>query len=243
MTVADAGWDQWRPASCRPDHCFCEAVRDGTIRQPANAWSSLAFVVVAIAVIARVRADRAAPAAAPHNGMTTGMAWPAVYVVALALTGIGSAFFHASLTFVGQFFDVLGMYLIGTFIVLYNVGRLRPLSGAATVGGYVAVNVVLATLLIEVPELRRYLFAALLITAIVLELTIRARRTILIEARYFWWALTLIAAAFAIWTLDITGVWCDPASLLQGHAVWHVLGAGATWSLYLYYRSERRPAA
>ena len=25
-------WEGWRPATCMPDHCFCEQVRDGAIR-------------------------------------------------------------------------------------------------------------------------------------------------------------------------------------------------------------------
>jgi hypothetical protein len=41
----------------------------------------------------------------------------------------GSAFYHASLTFVGQFFDVMGMYFIASFIMLYNISRLKSLNG------------------------------------------------------------------------------------------------------------------
>jgi hypothetical protein len=238
--VADAGWDQWRAATCWPDHCFCERIRDGAIRQPANTWSSLAFVVVALMVVARARADRAPGAGAPANAMTAGAAWPFAYATALTVTGVGSAFFHASLTFVGQFVDVLGMYFIGTFILLYNVARLRPVATAAALGAYGATNAVLAALLIEAPGLRRYLFAALLAASVALEYAVRAQRPSRFDGRYFGRALALIAIAFTIWVLDITGGACDPQSLLQGHAIWHLLGAAATWYLYLYYRSEQR---
>lgn len=237
--MADAGWEQWRAATCRPDHCFCEAIRDGAIRQPANAWSSLAFVVVAVVVVAQVRADRRAPAGVRVNAMTSGAAWPAVYVLALLMTGFGSAFFHASLTFAGQFLDVLGMYFIATFILLYNVGRLRALSQVATVASYLSLNVALAALLYSLPVFRRYLFGALLAAAVALELAIRARRAPDIAHRYFWRALAVMAIAFGIWILDITKVVCDPASLLQGHAAWHLLGAVASGLLFYYYRSER----
>jgi hypothetical protein len=46
-------------------------------------------------------------------------------------------------------------------------------------------------------------------------------------------ALLLAAAGAACWWLGRTAsLWCDPDSLLQGHAAWHALGAAAlaAWS-------------
>ena len=40
------------------------------------------------------------------------------------------------------------------------------------------------------------------------------------------------------WALDITGVWCEPHSLLQGHALWHTLTAAAGGLVFGYYRGE-----
>jgi hypothetical protein len=41
-------------------------------------------------------------------------------------------------------------------------------------------------------------------------------------------ALTAAAAGAACWWLGRTqSPWCDPDSLLQGHAAWHLLGATA----------------
>ena len=41
-------------------------------------------------------------------------------------------------------------------------------------------------------------------------------------------ALALAAAGAACWWLGrTTSPWCDPDSLLQGHAAWHLLGAAA----------------
>jgi len=46
--------------------------------------------------------------------------------------------------------------------------------------------------------------------------------------------------AYAIWTTG-TGdhSWCNPDSLLQAHAVWHLLGAVATWCCFAFLRTER----
>ena len=38
--------------------------------------------------------------------------------------------------------------------------------------------------------------------------------------------VVMLSAGFAIWFVSRTGgIWCDPASIVQGHAAWHVLGA------------------
>src|SRR5688572_29172030 len=40
-------WDDWQPASCLATGCFCEAVNNfSAVRQQANTWSSLAYVIV-----------------------------------------------------------------------------------------------------------------------------------------------------------------------------------------------------
>lgn len=45
-----------------------------------------------------------------------------------------------------------------------------------------------------------------------------------------WAALALLAGARVIWAVTRTGgPWCDPASLLQGHAAWHVGAAIGCW--------------
>jgi hypothetical protein len=50
-------------------------------------------------------------------------------------------------------------------------------------------------------------------------------------------SLATILTAFAIW--NATKTWlCDPYSLIQGHAIWHLLGAVSAYYLYRYYASE-----
>ena len=58
-------------------------------------------------------------------------------------------------------------------------------------------------------------------------------------AYWLWRALAIFAAAFASWILDITKTACAPDSIVQGHAIWHLLGAASAYCLYLYFKSER----
>jgi hypothetical protein len=54
--------------------------------------------------------------------------------------------------------------------------------------------------------------------------------------------LAALALAFGIWILDLSHIVCAPHSLLQGHAVWHLLCAASGGFVYVYYRSEREAA-
>ena len=223
---------QSRPASCMPDSCFCEAIRSDGIKQPANTWSSLAFVVVAAMVLLRW-------ARKPSPGRP---AYPLLYAFTLVVVGLGSAFFHATLSFTGQFLDVLGMYLIATFALLYSIDRLRSLSGAAWAGGYIAMNAVLATLLYWVPVVRRVVFGLLIVAVLFVEFLIRRKSGRGSDTRQLWIAVGLLGLAFAIWILDLTRILCRPESWMQGHAVWHVLGAAAAWYLFRFFDGSSRDA-
>ncbi len=57
---------------------------------------------------------------------------------------------------------------------------------------------------------------------------------------WFWVGMTAFGLAYAIW---LTGTddhpWCDPDSVYQAHALWHLLSALATWSFFKFLRTER----
>jgi hypothetical protein len=235
LSSIDYSWPAWKPASCMPVHCFCEAIRPGVIAQPANTWSSFGFVLAGLLVIRQsgedVRRRRS-------NLMTSQRAYPLLFGMTLMMIGLGSAFYHASLTFAGQFFDVMGMYLAAVFILLYNFSRVSALSARRFVLLYLSLNLILAFILLEWPALRRYIFAALVLFSWWPEYRARAQKQREINVFFLhaaWWTL---AAAFIIWVLDLAKILCTPNSWLQGHALWHLLGAIAAGFLYLYYRSE-----
>ena len=44
--------------------------------------------------------------------------------------------------------------------------------------------------------------------------------------------------SLSVWILDRQDVLCDPTSIFQGHALWHILNAIVLFFIYLHYRAE-----
>jgi hypothetical protein len=232
--LSPASWDEWKPATCMPARCFCEAVSPaGPILQPVNTWSSLAFVISGSMILGLAEVGR-------RKKGSEQFSWAYGYLLGVSaiVIGAGSAVFHASLTLVGQFFDVFGMYLLTSFMLAYALRRLLGLSQTVTLGVFTLLVAVLSLLLYRVPETRRYAFAIVLVVAIISEMILRRLRRP--SVRVAWWnaGLLLFAAGYVIWILDNFKIVCAPQSLLQGHAVWHILGAVSVVLLYRYYASE-----
>lgn len=225
-------WSDWQPATCLQAGCFCESANTHSpIRQPSNSYSSLAFVFSGMLVLSQMQ----------NNASRR---FPGIYAVIMGVSGIivgvGSAFYHASLTFIGQFFDVFGMFLLAAFTLVYAWERIWTLRLTTTLSLYLALNLFLSWLQIAIPDTRRYAFAVVLVLALMFEYYFRAKKKPQIETRWLWIGTSLLGGAYIIWILDNTRVVCFENSLLQGHAVWHILGAVAVLFLHRYYVSEVR---
>jgi hypothetical protein len=103
-------WGTWEPATCLKTGCFCESAGEQSpVRQPANTYSSLAFVFSGMIVLSQMR---------NHAASRLPSVYSAIMGISSIVIGVGSAFYHASLTFIGQFFDVFGMFLLAAFMLV-----------------------------------------------------------------------------------------------------------------------------
>ncbi len=221
-------WESWKPATCLKTGCFCEASdTQSPIRQAANTYSSLAFVFSGVFIFAYAR---------KRNRLSVGYSF--LMGLSSIIVGVGSAFYHASLTFIGQFFDVFGMFLLAVFAMVYAWERIYKFQPCTTLTLYLILNIFLSWLQIAIPDTRRYAFAIVLVIALLFEYYFRVKNKPQIDVRLLSVGVGLLAGAYIIWMLDNTRIICFENSLLQGHAIWHLLGAVSTWFLYRYYASE-----
>jgi hypothetical protein len=232
LSALGPNWAAYAPATCTATHCFCEMPRVGAlVLQPADSWSSYGYAFAGFLMIVLAGGRDWTSAMPPLAARTFGLT--------AIVVGLGSVLMHATLTLWGQFFDVLGMYLVGSFLLVRALARWRRIPDDRAILIYVLLCVALVAVLILMPEVRRWLFAVLLVLAILVELVFARPLRPGARVGFYLGGILAKAVAFTIWILDQQGVVCSPHSLLQGHALWHLLGATSLWLSFRYYRSER----
>ena len=216
----------WEGLVFRPAE-FCEESLCAWIRQPANTWTNVGFLLAGFAILRAARRD-----GFEH---LRGLA-----LIALA-TGVGSAFFHASETFIGRLFDYGGMYLGASYMLAVNVRRWLLLGRAAARWLFWASTAAPLTMMIVDDRYAPmvYLFEGIFCCGFVETLLYLRQRRSGQRVRYEWligyWLVFLIALTF--WWLDKSRVLCSPGNhWISGHGVWHLLDAVALYLVYLFYR-------
>ncbi len=236
--LALALWQGWLGPDVGRGANFCEAARDSLVRQPANTFSNAGFVIAGLLIAWRVGARQNPGTVLPaHRHLATAMACVVVFL------GPASAAMHATQSAAGGHLDMASMYLIASFALAYAATRWfrggSTLFAAVFVAG-VAFCEVIGLWRGEVPVVGysgNLAFAFLLTTAVVIEVLILRRGLTRANRLFAIASLAAILIAFAIW--NATKTWlCDPGSLIQGHAIWHLLGAISAYYLYRYYASE-----
>lgn len=226
---------------------FCEHARDGFIKQPSNSFSNLGFVFAGLLVAWLAYQNKFSG----RNRMTTTYFYPIFYASIVILLGIGSFAMHATNGAWGGFFDLMAMFLFSAFVFSYSLMRWFNLSKNTFLVIYLS-NVFLGALVLLSPYNRlgfmlttaEIIFASHLIIGTLIELSNRYIRHHPINATWGLMGVFTLILSFIIWNLSRTqdSLFCDPHSLIQGHAMWHLLDALAAYFVFLYYASEQTKA-
>jgi hypothetical protein len=194
---------------------WCEATVCGWVNEPANAWSNLAYLAVALWCAWRWYA--------------TGSRAMGRFAWTTLLVGVFSFAYHATNNFGTQLLDFVGMYVLAFLLVALNLHRVGVLLRERVSQVHVGLTVGCTALVpvmryVQIPYQLVVLVAVLVIvgTEVVMSRRVGQRESY----RDFWLAVGLMAAAAACSVADVTRVWCDPDNhWVQGHAAWHVLSA------------------
>ena len=153
---------------------------------------------------------------------------------------IGSAFFHSSLTWMGQRMDMNATYgltlsLIGIGLVQVSVKKeLSSRMQLGIVGSLLLLITSFLPLALQISSsiLLPSLFLFLLVLGIINYFQYPTQRIPVLGGLSF----ILLALAIQIRALDVAKVNCDPMSIWQGHALWHLLTATSSLCMYFYFQ-------
>jgi hypothetical protein len=183
----------------------CEQLRNGLLAQPANSLSSLAFVAAGIWIV--VRALR-------HEVILDGIA---VGLAAVA-TGIGSSLFHGRNGASAHWLHDTTLLVVVALVAIRHVGQSQlSLAQAAPFVAVVASATVLA-----VPTSTTLVTSLLILGVVVGAFIERHRGESVIHLPLVG---TMIFGFSASWLGRKGSVLCSPESLLQPHALWHIVMA------------------
>ncbi|MCB1246984.1 MAG: hypothetical protein KDB69_06955 [Acidimicrobiia bacterium] len=198
----------------------CEARADGFLLQPVNALSSLAFAVVGIVIMGWARV-------VTGSERTNRI----IFGVILVATGVGSFLYHG--------YDGAVVHLVHDITFLAALMFIVVMNGCALLArpvrtGYIwttFLTLLVSIVLVVTPATTNVFTAGLVVAIVVSDVMIRRHGGI--DAPRWWIAVVAMSAAVAAFVMGRTaGPLCDPGSVVQGHALWHMLSAVALGSYF-----------
>ncbi|MFN6127501.1 MAG: ceramidase domain-containing protein [Planctomycetota bacterium] len=246
-------WQGWIESQEFRKPNYTEAIRAADLfRTQANTWSNLAYVLVGLYCIGLGATDLRSTSRTRRNYVLDTPAMTILMGIACCYLGIGSGLFHASLTRWGQQLDVGAMYTPLLVCIAINLGRYFPRMWRVSSDLTFPVWPVLVTCVVIVAALLYYYkwsmpasqvlpVHILMVIAFAVADCIPYPRGIqhsTLRKRWLLISLSCLALAITFRQLDVAGRFGTPDSLVQGHALWHLLTAASLGAMYVYYRSE-----
>ena len=238
-------WAGWRESGELRRPAYREQIYTREVfRTRSNTWSNLAYVVVGFYGLALGSRDLRTARSGLYLSRIPALSF--AFGAACCVLGFGSGLFHASLTRLGQQFDVASMYPPLMVVIAIGLGRWIPevRIGSQTLRTWPA----LIALVVLASGLLYYFKWAMLSTAVlgtliasvaVLTLVARFRSGRALDGRWLVASTVALIAGIACRQLDIARRFSSPDAWAQGHACWHILTALSLGCVYLFYRSER----
>ena len=258
------GWPATPDACMLGGDCYCEYFdpRDAEtgargIRQPINTWSNLYALFTAAFVAWRIMRDR--KDGRPINVMRSNSPIADAAVFAVLFLGLGSMWFHASMSSAASWMDGFSMYVFAGYLVFYTVDRLMVMRGVAEATRnlvfWVAwpVNAIIYTNIAATHLPSELLIGVLVGVYIILELFIGLWGGKDFKDGWIgfkdtraavYWLCGLGAFGIAILFRALggdDGALCfdDGKSWFQPHGlIWHTFSGAMAVLLYLYWRRE-----
>ena len=212
------------------------------LRQPMNSYSNLAFLFFGISVVGLGISDyRIKNTGNPLFGFPAFSILQGIYFCYLFL---GSTYYHASLTWTAQRVDMNATYALTLGLLGYAVYR----NALSFIKQEKNLQIVVITALLVLNYL--FVYIHLIISSTILLPFLFGlvgiqiafflyKNTKKFNTNFLILSIVSMIIAIVVRTLDVKKIGCDPLSIFQGHALWHLLTGMGGYFMYLFYRSEK----
>ncbi len=209
-----------------PNVKWCEQTLCQVVSEPANAWSNLGYILVALGLTYW----------SFFRGKSRELK---LYGPILLLLGLCSFFYHLSNFYFSQIFDFVGMFLFCGWVIGMNAVRLTWLRRERLLAFVVSLTLGLVVVMQGMRMLGWKYQSIILFATVFIHITeFLARNMKRVKYLYFALSSGLLGVAFAFSISDVTRRFCDPHAhgwFSQGHALWHWVGALAMLTIYAHY--------
>lgn len=223
---------------------YCELNQtDNFFHQTVNTYSNLAYFFLGMIAILVSFVDAKNKDQSTKNLIQQFPLISFFFGCCLVYLCFGSAFFHASLTWLGQRADMNATYSI--CITLIGISSYRYFVKRDTTPIFKRIfTLCLLIIILVFIELHLLISSSILLPFLIIIISIFTVLNYLQNKNNYRIQLTLLSiifliAAFILRTLDVKKIGCDPTSVYQGHAVWHLFTGMSAFMLYWFYRSEK----
>ncbi len=221
---------------------YCEFNHvDKLFHQPMNTYSNIVYFFYGVLILQFAFEDYKQQGINTLSRLQSFPMLSALMGVCFIYLSIGSAFFHASLTWMGQRVDMNGTYSISFALItigLYHVFYKKNLTEKQKQFLIAALSVFILAfyplaLMVSSSILLPILILVMWILIGINYIQFRKERSLVLAILSF----VFIVVALKIRSLDVQKVGCDPFSLYQGHALWHLLTGTSSFCSYIFFRS------
>ena len=214
--------------------------------QPINTYSNLIYFFYGLVIFQLALKDLKFIGVKRVNSVRNAPFLSILLAANFIYLSFGSAFFHSSLTWIGQRVDMNATY--GLTLSLICIGMVQVIAKKelskqiqiATVLGMLLLIAAFLPLALQISSavLLPALFLVLLLLGIGNYVQYLSQRSPLLLVLGF----VLLANAIQVRTMDVAKINCDPLSIWQGHALWHFLTATSSLCMYFYFRWVKKSA-
>jgi len=212
-----------------PNVNWCEETLCHWISEPANTYSNVAYLVVAI-LLSLFALKKS------HKDTD-------VIIKLTFLLGIASGFYHMSLNYLGQFLDLGFIFLLTFWMISLNIKKIKVDMTYKDQWKFTLIGSGLFLIIMQVMYFTNVYFQPLVGVGVLLllwsEFKTRKLNKTKIKYHFLCASVVTILAGQTFSALDLERVYCDPSNhLFNGHSIWHILSAISIGLIFFHWHQQ-----